>query len=209
MAKKQINLDDALKRADDLMAQHKFRDALNLLRDAEQQHFFNESLHDRIGACEWSEVEELTRADTRNSALASHLIYRISQRTSAGLHWYLSGEDDDIRRIWRERVIEEFIRDPENLFRALHFPALPFGRFTHPAVNARLEQLKALLAERGFNDEKLKTLLAKPVNRKCNDKVALLGCALISLVILVIFETGIVTIYEWIRSHHLLKHLGF
>src|SRR5690349_21167297 len=120
-------------------------------------------------------------------------------RVRAGLHWFLSGRDDERSRKWLGIVLKESAQAPEDLFRSLYFPELPFDRFSHPAVKERLAKLKADLAARGFDEPKLIALLLKPPSRLGN----FFGAAGCVTVILIIVGILLLAVEGW---HALTAH---
>ena len=163
-----------LRTVDDLLAHGDTKSSNKLLFNSDSQYFFDEAVQDKRGLYCWATAEEAKEGKLGSANCWSPYL-RIGHRASAGLHWILSGEDDEIRRTWRKLVLDEFQRDPEKLFAAMRFPELPFDRFTHPAVKSRLTELHEQLRARGFDDEKLRTLLWKPYRAPRRARVEQIG----------------------------------
>src|SRR4051812_3237727 len=188
------NFEDELKRADALMAQGKRSEAHRVLLNLRRCHFFSEELHDRLAACESAAAHENVSRNQKRTNV-SHWwspFHYFGSRANAGLHWILSGRDDNERRKWRTMVLEEFASNPELLFSALQFPELPFDRFDHPAVNERLATLRAQLLAKGYDDAKLRALLHVYKNRKWDDRIALAGCATVSIVVIFVICLAVI-----------------
>jgi len=85
-------------------------------------------------------------AEVRDVAGQAH--FEAGEYLTAGLHWSLSGRDDEAARSCIDRFVS-FYGSDEQLYEAYKFRQPPFGLSDSAAVNERLEALKQRMLDAG------------------------------------------------------------